>query len=105
MAATDGKLYPTDGGGPRPIPGIEPADLVERWAAEPGSLLVRRKLESGDQQVFRLDATGRRTLVHQIARVPGSVMGRWFTITPDGSAYAMTYSIGQSDLFRVTGLK
>ncbi len=105
VAATDGKLYPTDGGASRPIPGIEVEDLVERWAAEPGSLFVRRKLESGDQQIFRLDATGRRTLVHQIARVPGSVMGRWFTITPDGSAYAMTYSVGQSDLFRVTGLK
>jgi Tol biopolymer transport system component len=104
-AATDGKLYPTDGGAPRPIPGFEPGDLVARWASEPGSLFVRRKLESGDNEVFRLDAIGRRTLVHQIARPPGSVLGRWFTITPDGSAYAITYSVGQSDLFRVTGLK
>ena len=105
VAAPDGKLYPTDGGAPRPIPGFEPGDLVERWASEPAVLFVRRKLESGDHQVFRLDAAGRRTLMHQIARVPGSVMGRWFTITPDGSAYAMTYSASQSDLYRVTGLK
>jgi Tol biopolymer transport system component len=105
VAATDGKLYPTDGGAPRPVPGIEPGDLIERWAVEPGSLLVRRTLDSGDLQVFRLDAAGRRTLIHQIARVPGTVIGRWLTITPDGSAYAVTYSASQADLFEITGLR
>jgi Tol biopolymer transport system component len=105
VAATDLKLYPLDGGAPRPIPGAEPGDIVERWGIEPGTLFVRRKLDSGDLEVFRLDATGRRALVHHITRVPGSVIGRWFTITPDGSAYVTTYSVGQSDLFRVTGLR
>jgi Tol biopolymer transport system component/tRNA A-37 threonylcarbamoyl transferase component Bud32 len=105
LVASDGQFYPTDGGAPRPIPGFEPNDRVARWAAERGSLFVRPKLDSGDQQVFLLDAAGRRTLVHQIARVPGTVGGQWFSITPDGSAYVFTYSISQSDLFRVTGLK
>jgi Tol biopolymer transport system component len=105
VAGFDGKLYPTDGGAPRPIPGFEPGDVVVRWAAEPGTLFVRHKIESGDEQVFRLDPAGRRTLAVQIARPSGTVMGRWFSITPDGSAYAITYAVSQSDLFRVTGLK
>jgi hypothetical protein len=105
VAGLDGKLYPTDGGAPRPIPGFEPGDVVVRWAAEPGTLFVRHKMDSGDEQVFRLDPAGRRTLAVQIARPSGTVMGRWFSITPDGSAYAITYAVSQSDLFRVTGLK
>jgi len=105
VAATGGTFYPTNGGAPRPIPGFEAADVVERFASEPGTLIVRQPLPSGDQQIFRLDSTGKRTLMYQIARPPGSTMGRWFTTTPDGSAYVVTYSVSQSDLFRVTGLK
>jgi hypothetical protein len=105
VVAPDGKLYPTDGGAPRLIPGIDPADRIESFAAEPGNLFVRRRLPAGDFQILRVDAaTGRRTLLHQIARIPGTVGGQWFAITPDGSAYAMTYSVSQSDLFRVTAL-
>jgi hypothetical protein len=69
---------------------------------------VRRSLPSGEYEVYRLDAdTGRRTLVHRIARVPGAGAGssRWFTITPDGAAYFMSYTLSQADLFRVTGLR
>ena len=55
-------------------------------------------------QMFLLDTTGRRTPAHQLDRVPGSSLGQWFAVTPDGSAYAWTYSVSQSELFRVTGL-
>ncbi len=105
LVASGGKLYPTDGGAPRPIPGFEPDDLVAGWTADSRDLYLLRRLPSGESQVFRLDATGTRTLLHQIARVPGTTAGVWFSITPDGSAYAMTYSVAQADLFRVTGLK
>jgi Tol biopolymer transport system component len=100
------QLYSADGGPPRPIPGIEPEDRVVGWGSEPRSLFVLRRLETGGGQVFRLDATGRRTPVRQIAPVPGATS--WageFTITPDASAYVMTYAVAQADLFRVTGLR
>ena len=103
--AFEGKFYPADGGPSRPIPGFEPEDRIANWAAEPETLFVLHKQPTGDFQVYRLDPTGRRTLVHQIAHPPGAVAGQWFSITPDGSAYAITYSVSQSELFRVTGLK
>jgi WD40 repeat protein len=105
LVAFDGKFYPTDGGSPRSIPGIEPNDLIAGWASDSRSLFLLRRLPTGDGEVFRLDTeTGRRTLVHQIARVPGATAGVWFAITPDGSAWATTYFVAQADLFRVTGL-
>ena len=104
LVASQGNFYPADGGAPRPIPGIEADDRVVGWAAEPHSLFVVQKQDSGDFQVIRLDASGHRTLVHQIARVPGTTGGQSFAITPDGSTYVMTYGVSQADLFRVTGL-
>ncbi len=105
LVAFRGKIYAANGGAPRPIPGIEPGDRIVGWASGSGGLFVVRRLDSGDYQMFLLDAAGRRTLAHQLERVPGSTLGQWFAVTPDGSAYAWTYSVAQSDLFRVTGLK
>jgi tRNA A-37 threonylcarbamoyl transferase component Bud32 len=102
----EGKLYPSDGGPPRPIQGLEPDDRIEAWASDPRSLFVRRSLPSGEYEVFRLDTTtGRRTLEYRIARVPGAGPGPWFTTTPDGSAYFISYSLAQADLYRVTDLR
>lgn len=105
LVAFGGKIYSADGGAPRPIPGIEPADRIIAWASESPGFYVGRRQDSGDFQMFLLDAAGRRTLAHQLERVPGSTLGQWFASTPDGSAYVWTYSVAQSDLFRVTGLK
>ena len=105
LVAFGGKIYAADGSAPRPIPGIDPDDLIVGWASGSGGLFVVRRLDSGDYQMFLLDAAGRRTPAHQLERVPGSTLGQWFAITPDGSAYVWTYSVSQSDLFRVTGLK
>jgi Tol biopolymer transport system component len=104
LTAFGGKIYAASGEAPRPIPGIEPDDRVVGWASQPGGLFVARRLDPGDYQMLLLDAAGRRTPAHQLERVPGSTVGQWFAITPDGSAYAWTYSVSQSDLFRVTGL-
>jgi hypothetical protein len=43
--------------------------------------------------------------VHEIPRVPNAAVRAWFTITPDGSAYAFAYGASQGDLYRVTGLQ
>jgi Tol biopolymer transport system component len=104
VASFDGKLYPSDGAAPRPIPGFQPDDRIVGWAAEPGSLFVLRTAADGNHEVYRLETTGRRTLVHAIERIAGTDAGQWFVITPDGSTYAITYTVSQSDLFRVTGL-
>ena len=106
LVAFEGKLYAASGAAPRPIPGFAPGDRVEGWTGDSRALFLRHDLPSEDQQVFRLElATGRRTLLHEIARLPNARPGPWFTITPDGSAYFLSYSVNQSELFRVTGLK
>jgi Tol biopolymer transport system component len=112
VPSPDGKLVPFEGklyaagAAPRPISGIEPADRVEGWSADSRSLFVRQLLESGGQRVYRLDLdTGRRTLLHEVPRVPSAAPGPWFTITPDGSAYCFSYKAAQGELYRVTGLQ
>jgi Tol biopolymer transport system component len=103
----DGKLYPTDGGAPRAIPGIEPADNVVGWTADSRELFLRQLPASGDQRIFRLDVgSGKRTLLFEIPRVHGGgAPGPWFAITPDGASYAYSYNVSQADLYRITGLK
>jgi len=106
LVAFDGKLYPTRDGSPRPIPGIEPDDLLAGWGSDSRTLFLLRRLPTGEAEVFRLDVTtGRRTVEHQIVRVPGATAGVWFAITPDGSAWVTTYFLAQAELYRVTGLK
>jgi hypothetical protein len=107
LVASDGKLYPVgSSGSPRPIPGIEVKDRIERWASDSKALYVRQSPKSKPQSIFRLDvATGKRTLLHEIPFVPGATSLAWFTITPDGSAYVGTFGLIQGDLYRVTGLR
>jgi len=102
----EGKLYPTGGGEPRPIPGLEPADQVEAWSGDSKSLFVRQLPDAGGAKIFRLDiATGRRALLHDIRVTPGTRSGVWLTITPDGASYFYSYLTSQADLFLVTGLR
>jgi Tol biopolymer transport system component len=107
LTAADGKLYPADGGAPRPIPGLEPDERVEGWAADNRTVFVRQVPPTyPNHRVFRLDiATGKRTLLHEIGPVPGAAPGPWFYITPDGSSYAYSYNVSQGVLYRAVGLK
>jgi Tol biopolymer transport system component len=104
--AFEGRLYAAGDTQGRAIAGVEPEDRIEAWSADGKSLFVRRMLEDGAQRVLRLDlATGRRTLLHDIARIPRAEPRAWFTITPDASAYAFAYGTAEADLYRVTGLR
>jgi Tol biopolymer transport system component len=107
LVAFEGRLHEAGGtGAARPIPGIEPEDKIEAWSGDSKSLFVRQILKSDAQKVFRIDVgTGQRTLLHDLPPIPGASTRRWFTITPDGSAYFSTYGMVQGDLFRVTGWK
>ena len=104
FVASKSSLYPTDGGAPQPIPGIDPDDRIVGFALEPRSLFVVHKQAVDDWQILKLDAAGHRTLLHQIVHVSATSGGQNFTVTPDGSVYVMTYAVDQADLFRVTGL-
>jgi Tol biopolymer transport system component len=105
LVAFKENFYPADGGAPQAIPGIDPDDRIVGFALEPRSLILSHKQGVDDWQVLKLDAAGHRTVLHQIVHVSSTSGGQNFTVTPDGSAYVMTYAVNQADLFRVTGLK
>ena len=106
LVAFAGKLYDAGGSGVRPLPGAEAADEFVGWTADSQSVWSRQLDPSGGQRVYRIDiASGKRTLVHDIAPVPEARPSAWFTITPDGSAYFSTYTTLQAELFRATGFK
>jgi serine/threonine protein kinase len=106
-AGQNARLYPVDGGEPRPISGIAEGDVPIQWAADGQSLYVRRWDEM-PARVFRLDLeTGRRELWKQImpADHTGVVEIRGILPTPDGRAYAYSYLRVLSELYVVEGLK
>jgi Tol biopolymer transport system component len=106
VASGDGKVYPAGGGTPQPIPGHELGERPIGWTSDSRAVFVRHDLPSDDTQIFRVDlATGRKTLAHHIAHQGTVHPGVWMTVTPDGSSYAYSYAVTQSELFRITGLK
>jgi hypothetical protein len=93
-------LYPVDGGEPLPVPGLGDSDAVLGWYL-PRTLLVRSPpclpvriqlldLESGQAtRWLELAPTDRSGVVGMNA----------FAATPDGAAYAYSYSRALSDLY------
>jgi serine/threonine protein kinase len=106
-AGQNARLYPVDGGEPRPISGVAEGDVPIQWTADGRSLYVRRWDEM-PARVFRLDlGTGRRELWKQImpADRTGVIDIRGILPTPDGRAYAYSYLRILSELYVVEGLK
>jgi DNA-binding winged helix-turn-helix (wHTH) protein/Tol biopolymer transport system component len=100
------QFYPVDGGAPRPIPGLEPAESVE-WTSDPHFLYV---FQHGGStiKVFRLNIlTGQRKFFKEIAVPigPGVCEMNHILFNPDGTAYAYGYIRLLSDLYLVAGLK
>lgn len=106
--AQDGKpfLYPTEGGEPRPLRGLEPGDLWMRWSADGRSIFFYRN-KGFAAQVYRLDlATGRRELLRELtAADPAGVSLPFVCVTPDGKAFAYGYFRNLSELYLIEGLK
>ena len=99
-------LYPADGGAPRPIPGLLPAESVQ-WTSDPSVLYVYQH-EKSSIKVFRLNiVSGQRRFFKEIAvpEGPGVCQLSHILFTPDGSAYAYGYVRLLSDLYLVSGLK
>jgi len=105
----DGKvyLYPTEGGEPRVVPGLEVGDVPINWTADGRSLFVYR-LGEIPAKVYRLDlATGHKQFWKQL--VPPDTSGvteiTEIMITPDGRSYVYEYARTLSDLYLVKDVK
>jgi eukaryotic-like serine/threonine-protein kinase len=95
-------LVSTDGGSPRPVPGVQDGDRPITFGADPQTLLVRRR-----RSVFRVDLrTGKATLVREFEpRDPAGFAMGVLLMTPDEKTYAYGYYRELSDLFVAEGLK
>ena len=100
-------LYPTEGGEPRTVPGIEQDDVVARWSGDGRGLYISRSRET-PAGVFRLDlATGRRELIRSFA--PADAAGVLnvgpVLIAADGKSYVYSYRRLLEDLHIVAGVR
>jgi WD40 repeat protein len=106
-AGQNARLYPVEGGEPRPISGIAEGDVPIQWTPDGRSLYVRR-WDEVPARVFRLDiGTGRRELWKQImpSNHTGVVKISGILPTPDGRAYGYSYLRVLAELHVVEGLK
>jgi predicted Ser/Thr protein kinase/WD40 repeat protein len=107
-AEGEGRIYPVEGGAPRPIPGFEKGEEVVQWSADGRSLFVRRDANL-PMRVFRLDlATGKRELWREFSpedRFSPTNEMNYFAMTPDAGSYAYSFFNLPTDLYLVTGLR
>ena len=99
-------LYPTSGGEPRTIPGIDANDRVDQFGVDARSLYVHRQGEI-PAKVYRIDvSTGRREVWRSLMPADaGGVSEIGPLPTVSGESYAYSYSRTLSDLYIVDGLK
>jgi hypothetical protein len=101
------KLYPIDGGQPRPFPGIEIGDEILFWSADGRSVLVQRR-RTLPVRIDRVDvATGKAQLWREIAPADRTGMTQIVSVrvSQDESTYAYTVRRLLSELYLVDGLK
>ncbi len=105
----DGKgyFYPTAGGDPRVVKGLESGDIPIIWNKDGRSIYLYRTGEV-PAKVYQLDlATGKKTVIKQIVPVDTtgvSTIGPIQT-TPDGKTYVYGFHRTLGDLYLVEGLK
>jgi Tol biopolymer transport system component len=100
-------LYPTNGGSPTTIDGVEPGWWVEQWSAD-GRFLFVRELTPTHANIYRVEpATGRRELWKTLtpADPTGFVEIYSVHIADDEQSYYYTISRVLSDLYLVRGLQ
>ena len=99
-------LFPLAGGEPKPIPGLDQNDGVDQWSADGKFLYVHRTNEA-PLRAERLEiSTGRREPWKTLMPADAAGVSSLIPLpTPDGSAYAYTFTRMLSDLYIVDGLK
>ena len=102
-----GYFYPTAGGEPRIVNGMEPGDLPINWNQDGRSIYLYRTGEV-PAKVYRLElATGKKTVWKQIVPIDPtgvSTIGP-ILVTPDGKTYVYGFHRTLADLYLVEGLK
>ena len=100
-------LFPTEGGEPKVIAGVQPGEFPTSWSSDGRSLFVITRGQI-PAQVFRVDvATGQRTFWRSLepADAAGIDTIRGVLVSADNKAYVYGYSRTLSDLYLVHGLK
>jgi hypothetical protein len=101
------KLFPVDGGDPRPMPALTSDDIPLQWSGDGQSLYVRRgrglpaqtervNLATGDREPWKTLMPSDPLGVRSIPTI---------LITPDGRSYCYDYQRTRSELYTVEGLK
>jgi Tol biopolymer transport system component/predicted Ser/Thr protein kinase len=102
-----GYLYPSAGGDPRPVSGMEAGDIPINWSQDARSIYLYRTGEV-PAKVYRLDlTTGKKTVWKEIAPLDPtgvSTIGP-ILMTPDGKTYVYGFHRTLGDLYLVEGLK
>jgi len=101
-------IFPVEGGGPRPVPGIGPQEIAVGWGADSQSLYVHPL--DGDLPV-RIDAldlrSGRRERFKEITPPDLQAFSgiRRIVVAPGGRAYAYQYGQYLCILYVIEGLR
>lgn len=102
-----GYFYPSAGGEPRIVNGLEPGDLPISWNQNDRSIYLYRTDEV-PAKVYQLElATGKKTVCKQIVPVDPtgvSTIGP-ILMTPDGKTYVYGFHRTLGDLYLAEGLK
>jgi eukaryotic-like serine/threonine-protein kinase len=102
LAGDGARLYATDGGESRPIPGLLPGEDFT-WTSDPKFMYVHH-LKQIPIRIYRLDiATGQRQLFEEVK--PSVVPVDAIMLSSDGRAYVYCYVRLLSELYLVKGLK
>jgi Tol biopolymer transport system component len=107
---TDGKpgIWPLDGNGMRPIPGLDSSYYVRRWSPDGQSLYVASsRIQERVAKVYTVNiATGKmafwKSFGENVAGMSGAAAPLFST---DGSGYAYVYGSTLSEAYVVTGLR
>ncbi len=101
------RIYPVDGGEPRPVPWLSRDERLIRWSGDGRSVFAWRQNEI-PARVYRIDPeSGERTLWRELTPPdPTGIyrIGR-LSLSADGSGYAYTYYLHLIDLHVISGLK
>jgi hypothetical protein len=101
------RLYPLEGGEPRPMPWLRASDWPLAWDRDGASLFLVESLEF-PLRVVRLDlASGaRRAWIETRPPDETAVVGAvGMELTPDGCCYVYTYLRDPGELFLAEGLR
>jgi len=98
-------LYPTDGGEPHSVPGLQPGESFS-WSSDP-YIIYAYKGRQLPVKIYRLNiVTGQRLLFKEISPTDVTGLGNISHIlfSTDGRAYAYSYARLLSELYLVSGL-